>query len=170
MPDGALLEKAGITTQEAQNYISRVKAIEALSGGGSGGSGGGGGNGYTGKGGSDKDKEEEEDDNGFDGNKEPVANKTTTTVDFSNATGLELLRSGLPRDLSSVSSMGFGPINAERLAELVSTGEVIAYEDNGVVKFKKGYAKAFNSLNYGKGPLNSANKELFSKYNISQLR
>lgn len=56
MPDGALLEKAGITTQEAQAYINRVKAAEALGGGGSGGSGGsGGGSKSSSKGSSDDD-------------------------------------------------------------------------------------------------------------------
>ena len=40
-------------------------------------------------------------------------------------------------DMSSVLSLGYGPISEAKLAELVKKGEVIQYQENGVTKFRK---------------------------------
>ena len=40
-------------------------------------------------------------------------------------------------DMDSVIELGYGPISAQRLNELVSSGEVIEYEENGKLKYKK---------------------------------
>lgn len=40
-------------------------------------------------------------------------------------------------DMDSVLSLGYGPISAKKLDELISSGEVIEYEENGKLKYKK---------------------------------
>ena len=42
-----------------------------------------------------------------------------------------------PVDMSSVLSLGYGPISTSRLNDLVSQGKVVEYEENGKLKFKK---------------------------------
>lgn len=80
MPDASVLEAAGITTKEAQDYINRVKAAEALRN--SGGSGGSGGNGY--KGSTSKNETEKEDDNDDNGFKGTGGSIDDSKVDSSN--------------------------------------------------------------------------------------
>ena len=43
----------------------------------------------------------------------------------------------LPVDMQSVLDLGFGPISASRLDELVSSGVIEEYESNGKLKYKK---------------------------------
>ena len=40
-------------------------------------------------------------------------------------------------DMASVISLGYGPISATRLNQLVASGEVVEYEENGKLKYKK---------------------------------
>ena len=40
-------------------------------------------------------------------------------------------------DMSNILSLGYGPISASKLDQLVSEGKVIEYKENGVIKFKK---------------------------------
>lgn len=40
-------------------------------------------------------------------------------------------------DMDSVLDLGYGPISAKKLDELISAGEVIEYEENGKLKYKK---------------------------------
>ncbi len=40
-------------------------------------------------------------------------------------------------DMTSVISLGYGPLSAVRLNQLVASGEVIEYEENGKLKYKK---------------------------------
>lgn len=40
-------------------------------------------------------------------------------------------------DMNSVLALGYGPISATKLNELVASGEVIEYEENGMLKYKK---------------------------------
>lgn len=40
-------------------------------------------------------------------------------------------------DISNILSLGYGPISASKLNQLVEEGKVIEYEQNGVIKFKK---------------------------------
>jgi hypothetical protein len=43
----------------------------------------------------------------------------------------------VPIDMTSVLSLGYGPISADNLAEKVNNGEIIEYIENGTRKFKK---------------------------------
>lgn len=43
-------------------------------------------------------------------------------------------------DMSSVLALGYGPISAKKLNELVSSGKVKQYTENGKIKFKKVFA------------------------------
>lgn len=52
-------------------------------------------------------------------------------------------------DLASIEALGFGPISAKDLNELVSKGIVIEYEENGKLKYRRG-AK-YGGLPYSKG-------------------
>ncbi|MBQ4572135.1 MAG: hypothetical protein IJA80_02510 [Clostridia bacterium] len=40
-------------------------------------------------------------------------------------------------DMASVISLGYGPISATRLNQLVASGEIVEYEENGKLKYKK---------------------------------
>lgn len=42
-------------------------------------------------------------------------------------------------DMDSVLALGYGPISAAKLDELVESGQVIEYEENGKLKYKEGY-------------------------------
>jgi hypothetical protein len=52
-------------------------------------------------------------------------------------------------DEKSVSALGYGPISASRLDELVTSGKVIEYEQNGKLKYKRASTKKapYNILN-----------------------
>lgn len=45
--------------------------------------------------------------------------------------------SDLEIDMASVTALGYGPISAQRLDELVSTGAVIEYQEGNKIKFKR---------------------------------
>lgn len=40
-------------------------------------------------------------------------------------------------DMASVNALGYGPISAKKLDELISSGEVVEYAENGKLKYKK---------------------------------
>ena len=48
----------------------------------------------------------------------------------------------LPVDQSSVLALGYGPISAERLSELIAEGAVESYESDGVLRFRRTGASA----------------------------
>ena len=64
---------------------------------------------------------------------------------FTNSSGLyndyqtwyEGQSGGLQVDLASILALGYGPISETRLDELVQSGEVQEYEENGLLKFRK---------------------------------
>jgi uncharacterized membrane protein YgcG len=58
-------------------------------------------------------------------------------------------------DMSSVTALGYGPISAKRLNELVATGQVIEYEENGKLKYKRATSKKTTSSS--KKTYNTAN-------------
>lgn len=55
----------------------------------------------------------------------------------SGATSISSSGSSPVVDMDSVLALGYGPITESRLNELVASGEVIEYEENGVIKFRK---------------------------------
>lgn len=63
-------------------------------------------------------------------------------------------------NMSSVSDLGYGPINAQTLNELVESGAVIEYEKDGQLYYKRAFAKGTsNSSSSSK----SSNKTIFDK-------
>ena len=57
---------------------------------------------------------------------------SSTSSDYAKVSG----NSGAKVDTSNIISLGFGPISASRLYELVKQGKVIQYTQNGVIKFR----------------------------------
>lgn len=62
------------------------------------------------------------------------------TGDIDEDDGLKVLKEeagGLKVDKNSITALGYGPISASKLNSLITSGEVIEYEVNGVLKYKK---------------------------------
>lgn len=53
-------------------------------------------------------------------------------------------------DMKSVIALGYGPISAKRLNELVASGQVVEYEQNGKLKYKKAQTTKLNKSNMPK--------------------
>lgn len=62
----------------------------------------------------------------------------TTKTDKTNSSTTKN-SGGSEVDMKSVLALGYGPISEARLAELVDQGIAIPYEQNGKIKFKKGF-------------------------------
>ena len=52
-------------------------------------------------------------------------------------------------DMKSVINLGYGPISAAELDRLVSSGQVIEYEENGKLKYKRATPLKSNSASFG---------------------
>lgn len=64
-------------------------------------------------------------------------------------------------DMASVNALGYGPISASKLDELVRSGEVIETEKNGVLTYKRANKPTFTEANTGKSTFEQ-NKEFFN--------
>lgn len=102
------------------------------SGGGSGGSSGGSSGGYINKG----------------------SSSSGSSIDEGSSSGSS---SSNEKTMQSIIVMGYGPISPEKLNELVASGEVEEYVENGVTKFrkkqKKPVASGGKSAAFGRFPL-----------------
>lgn len=71
---------------------------------------------------------------------------------------------GLTVDMKSVTALGYGPISAKRLNELVASGQVIETEKNGVLTYKRASAKKTTSTKKSsKKNTFTSNVEYFNK-------
>ncbi len=71
-----------------------------------------------------------------------TAKKTTSGVSKSNTQKVSVSSAATPQlDMNNVLSLGYGPISASKLAQLVKEGKVEQYYENGKVKFRKVTAK-----------------------------
>lgn len=73
---------------------------------------------------------------GVKGSSSSSVNKTSNS---SSSSSNKSSSSGSKIDMQSVLNLGYGPISEEKLAELVDQGIAIPYEQNGKIKFKKGF-------------------------------
>ena len=116
------LQKAQLQEQKRQfdkDYELQKKKSNVSSSGGS--SGGGGGNG----GGDTNPKKDDRPTATRDDGKNPKSPKKPTSS------------SNPPIDMKSVTALGYGPISASKLNELVNSGEVIKYTEGGKTKFMR---------------------------------
>ena len=61
-------------------------------------------------------------------------------------------------DMASVTALGYGPISASKLNSLVASGQVIEYEENGKLKYKRATASTSNkTTSSSKKTYNTAN-------------
>ena len=57
--------------------------------------------------------------------------------------------------MKSVNNLGYGPISASKLNSLVASGQVIEYEENGKLKYKRATPR---KPNFALDPLKSRKK------------
>lgn len=70
-----------------------------------------------------------------------IKNTSTSASNSGNGTTGSGSAGAEPKiDMNSVLALGYGPISAERLDQLVSSGVVEEYEENGMIKFRRRYA------------------------------
>ena len=100
--------------ESAKFAWQQLQAKKSSSGGSSGGSGGGSGSINKGSSGSSSNGNINKDSGGTKGSTEEI------TV-----------------DMDSVTALGYGPISAQKLADLISQGLVIKYVEDGKYKFRK---------------------------------
>ena len=153
MPDSSVLTAAGISPSEAERVLASVQLASGgstSSAGSSSSSSGGGGTDYT-NGGMSKEeimaiqKELGVTVDGLWGPKTQAAYEAKYGTSTPTSDPLASLLGGgdngggaeLEVDMASVSALGYGPISAERLAELEESGEIESYEEGGKIKFRK---------------------------------
>lgn len=66
----------------------------------------------------------------------------TATINKSNSSFIDKTKTVVAKamgvDTASLAALGYGPVTPARLDELIRNGEIIEYEENGVVKYKMG--------------------------------
>lgn len=151
MPDASVLAQAGISNEEAERVLAALNLGGTSGGSTSGGNGGGNGGGYDYTNGGMSTEEimaiQRELGVTVDGLWGPNTQAAYEAKYGSGGPdGLNLLldnnggtddTTDLEVDMASVSALGYGPISADRLAELEESGAIESYEENGKIKFRK---------------------------------
>lgn len=78
---------------------------------------------------------------GSSSSKKSSSSSSSTGIDKTkDDNGKQILTTDVEVDMQSVLGLGYGPISAQKLADLVESGKVVEYEEGGKLKYKKVFA------------------------------